>query len=108
MQFKGRTGAAVVTVEEVDEALARTQALSSEEEKVVRMRQGVRSGNLRAPLPRAAGRNTEVADELLLIEMQLQKAFRMRLAQPASSRETTADVDAQSKEKIIRALRRKR
>jgi len=58
--------------------------------------------DLAAPLPRAAGDNAELADELLLIEMQLLKASRVRLggtALPTASR---------TKDKIVRALRKKR
>jgi hypothetical protein len=106
MQSKGGTSAAVATVEEVEKGLARHDAWSPEEEKVLRMRYGVREPGLRQPLPRAAGGNVEVADELLFIEMQLLKASRARAGAQAMGREVPAD--SRSKEKIIRALRRKK
>jgi hypothetical protein len=89
---------AVVTSEEVAVALSKVRTVTSEEEKALRMKHGAKV-DLNAPLARAAGSNAELADELLLIEMQLMRAMRARNApQPQRS---------PSKDKILRALRKK-
>jgi len=102
MDRKSGSSTAEVTADEVKAALGRTRTLSSEEEKALRMRHGARV-EVGAPLPQAAAGNEELADELLVIEMQLMKAWRARLAgrgvQPAPSR---------AKDKIVRALRKKK
>jgi hypothetical protein len=114
MERKGGTAATVaVTREEVRGALTRTRTLSSEEEKALRMRHGVGT-DLREPLPRAAGDNAELEDELRVIEMQLMRAFRARMVQDKAARGnvvTAAPVPAQNnkaKDRIVRALRKKR
>ena len=94
------------------QVVADTVGLTAEEERVVRMRKGA-SVDPSAPLARAAGGNAELADELLLIEMQLlrsrlqagktaglPKAVRAPVARPPAASPTKA--------KIVRALRRKR
>jgi hypothetical protein len=90
---------AVVTAEEVAVALSRTRTISSEEEKALRMRHGVRVDPT-APLARAAGHNAELADELLVVEMQLMRAMR--------ARNTPAPAHSPNKDKIVRMLRRKK
>ena len=97
--------AAVVTTEAVTTAL-KGRVATQEEEKVLRMRYGstVERG---MPLGRAAGNNEELADELLLIEMQLFKAMKARRGQlsiapaPGSPRNL-------AKDKIVRALKTKK
>ena len=64
----------VVTAETVQVGLAKVRT-TAEEEKVLRLRYGARV-DPRAPLPRAAGNNAELADELLLIEMQLLRGLK--------------------------------
>ena len=104
MERKAATGTAVVTKEEVRSALGKVRTLQSDEEKVLRMRYGARVSEQHAPLPRAFGDNAELEDELLLIEMQLQKAWRMRLAETKKG----AARPSPAKDKIVRALRRKK
>jgi hypothetical protein len=92
---------AAVTAAEVQTALGQARTVSSEEEKCLRMRYGSKV-ELGAPLPRAAGGNRELEDELLVVEMQLMKAWRARMGprlQAAPSR---------TKDKIVRVLRKKR
>jgi len=82
----------------VSEAL-RTQErlLTPAEERAVRMRQGlgVRSD---APLARIAPEGSELADELLLLELQLARQARARVPRTPSP----------AKSKIVRALRGRR
>jgi hypothetical protein len=118
--FKGaemerKVGSSTVTAKEVKAALEKTRTLTSEEEKVVRMRHGVGAPSTRAPLPRAAGDNEELNDELLVIEMQLLKAMRARTGQTktASKPKVAAARASESssnpaKDKIVRALRKKK
>jgi hypothetical protein len=102
MERKAGGSTAAVEAEAVRAALGRARTLSSEEEKALRMRHGA-GPEVAAPLPSAAGGNEELTDELLLIEMQLSKAWRLRqqgkLPQPVASR---------TKDKIVRALRRRK
>ncbi|MGQ0504136.1 MAG: hypothetical protein ACT4TC_02355 [Myxococcaceae bacterium] len=98
---------ATVAAAEVTAALGRTNTLTSEEEKALRMRHGAKV-DLRAPLPRAAGTNAELADELLLMEMQLLRSVRAR----GPVRAVTAGIrdvgQNPTKNKIVRALRKKK
>ena len=94
---------AVVTSEEVAVALGKVRTITSEEEKVMRMRHGAKV-SVEAPLARAAGNNAELADELLVIEMQLMKAMHARTAPLA----TVAPMRSANKDKIVRLLRRKK
>ncbi|AEI62259.1 hypothetical protein [Corallococcus macrosporus] len=112
-----KVGSSTVTAKEVKAALEKTRTLSAEEEKVLRMRHGAGASSTRAPLPRAAGDNQELGDELLLIEMQLMKAMRARAGgkpvATASSKPVAAtrarDAAANpTKDKIVRALRKKK
>jgi hypothetical protein len=100
-------GTTTVTAEEVRPALARANALTPEEERVLRMRLGVGVSDPLARLPKAAGGARELEDELLLIEMQL---FRSQRRGPMRAPETTsqASQEHQAKSKIIRALKAKR
>jgi hypothetical protein len=105
-----------VTSKEVKAGLEKARTLTSEEEKVVRMRHGAGAASKSAPLPRAAGNNEELADELLVIEMQLMKAMRERTGQTKSANKKAAAAPApratstaasKTKDKIVRALRKK-
>jgi hypothetical protein len=118
-----KVGSSTVTAKEVKTALEKTRALSAEEEKVLRMRHGAGASSTRAPLPRAAGDNQELGDELLVIEMQLLKAMRARAGgkpvasgnnkqvmtpvAPAPTPTKAAGSNA-TKDKIVRALRKKK
>ncbi|MDC0713972.1 hypothetical protein POL68_36235 [Stigmatella sp. ncwal1] len=111
-----KVGSSTVTTKEVKTALEKARTLTSEEEKVLRMRHGAGAPSSRAPLPRAAGNNEELADELLVIEMQLMKALRARTGQTKTGSKSTAKAAAPAKEpvknaakeKIVRALRKKK
>jgi hypothetical protein len=112
MERKAGASTVAVTREEVHAALKRTRTLSSEEEKALRMRHGVGAETTTEPLPQAASGNAELEDELLLIEMQLLKAWRVRLAQEKAGRNGVARAaapgDSRTKDKIVRSLRRKK
>ncbi len=121
MERKGMNGTAAVAIEggQVKRALGSNAtlgslgSLGSDEERVLRMRHGA-PVDLSAPLPRAAGRNAELADELTLIEMQLLRAMRAHGREPGPRHGLLqippAPVATQSrtKDKIVRALRKKR
>ncbi|MBX5482437.1 MAG: hypothetical protein IRZ16_11470 [Myxococcaceae bacterium] len=109
MAQKSGTGTVAVTAEEVRSALGRARTVTSEEEKVLRMRHGVGARTLTEPLPHAAAGNEELEDELLVIEMQLQRAWRMRMAEEkARSVPAVAPRASKTKDKIVRALRKKK
>ena len=98
------SNAAVVTAEEVTTALKGGRVATQEEEKVLRMRYGskVETG---MPLPKAAGNNEELADELLVIEMQLFRAMKAKrglTVAPAMAPRNAA------KDKIVRSLKAKK
>ena len=97
---------AVVTAAEVAVALGKVKTVTSEEEKALRMRHGARV-ELNAPLARAAGDNEELGDELLLIEMQLMRAMKARQGKPIAAPAPAMARNA-SKDKIVRALRKKK
>ncbi|SEU15175.1 hypothetical protein [Stigmatella erecta] len=111
-----KVGSSTVTTKEVKTALEKARTLTAEEEKVLRMRHGVGAPSTRAPLPRAAGNNEELADELLVIEMQLMKAMRARTGQTKTASKSPPKAAAPAKEptknaakeKIVRALRKKK
>jgi hypothetical protein len=96
-----REGVAVVTEAQVKSALSRTQ-LTHEEEKVVRLRRGV-SVDLKAPLPKAASENSELEDELMLLEFQLFKAMKAKAAAAKGAAQTDS-----AKSKIVSALSKKK
>ncbi len=96
---------AVVTAAEVSVALGKVKTVTSEEEKALRMRHGAKV-ELNAPLARAAGDNAELADELLLIEMQLMRAMKARNTPPPAPLQALSR--NANKDKIVRALRKKK
>ncbi len=101
------SNAAVVTTEEVTTALNNSRVATQEEEKTLRMRYGSKV-ELGRPLPKAAGNNEELGDELLLIEMQLfraMKAKRAGVAQAAAPAPTTRNA---AKSKIVASLKSKK
>lgn len=104
MESKGGSNAAVVTAETVKKALSKATDLTATEERVLRMRHGAPAGDLRTPLPQAHGDREDLKDELLLLEMQLLRAYRAH----RSTKETAKNpVMNRSKDKIVRALRKK-
>jgi hypothetical protein len=103
MERKQTTGTVEVTTEEVRTKLSKAK-LAPAEERVLRMRHGVAADRAK-PLPRAAGGNAELEDELLVIEMQLMRQLRARAGAPARAPEVQ---DSKTKDKIVRALRRKK
>lgn len=114
MERKGAASTVAVTTEEVRSALSRTRTVTSEEEKALRMRFGVGVQDARAPLPRADGGNAELADELLVLELQLFRSYRAHQArsQPkngvVAARPALDPTAARAKDKIVRALRKKK
>ncbi|MBL9039538.1 MAG: hypothetical protein JNG84_13545 [Archangium sp.] len=98
---------AVVTAEEVTTALSREGAATTTatEEKALRMRYGARV-DTRAPLPKAAGDNEELSDELLLIEMHLLRALKHRKAMAQKAAAPAAR--NVTKDKIVSKLRTKK
>ena len=93
-----------VETREVSKALDKTRTLASDEEKVVRMRHGAKVAT-EAPLGRHGEGNEEVQDELLLLEMQLLRAYRQHQKQIAQA---AAPQPSRAKDKIVRALRKKK
>lgn len=105
MQRKGSTQVQdVVEAREVGAALAKVKALASEDEKVLRMRHGVGLAKTES-LARQGEGNAELQDELLLLEMHLLRAYRQRQKQTTRKPLPRA---SRAKEKIVRALRKKR
>jgi hypothetical protein len=104
----GRT--ATIAPEEVKASLSKEGGLTAEEEKVLRMSHGI-SVEPDSPLGKAASGSAELADELLLMEMNLFRVHRPtvtgRRARPTTT-SAAAPGDSRAKSKIIRALRRKR
>ena len=100
MERKG-SSTAVVTKELVATAL-RTATTSSREEQALRMRYGA-SVDKKAPLPQAHGGNEALADELLLIEMQLLKGLQAHRGPKAKTVATKGAV----KSKIAAKLSKK-
>ena len=93
-----------VVREEVRTGLAAAKRLSLLEERVLRLRHGV-SPAPDAPLARVAPADSELGDELLVLELQLLRAVRARASQAAAARGTA---NPSTKSKIVRALRKKR
>jgi len=106
MDRKGRS-TIEVSSEEIATGLSRAK-LSAEEEKVLRMRSGAPVDDQRAALPSAAGDDQAIADELLLIELQLFKASAKRGGRPVPRAGVVRIPVAAAKTKIIRALRKKK
>jgi hypothetical protein len=90
-----------VSAVEVATAMPNAKHLASEEEKVLRMRHGARTSTT-APLPRLGQDNPELASELLLIELDLFRQAKARMA-----RSKVVPISSRTKDKIIRALRRR-
>ena len=101
---EGKAGPGRVVTEEVRAALARAPGLTALEERVLRLRHGLTPDST-APLQRVAPVDSELGDELLVLELQLLRALRARATQAAQARGTA---DPGRKSKIIRALRKKR
>lgn len=93
------TNTTVVTAKEVSQGLTKTKDISSLDANILRMRHGARVAS-GARLESAAGDNMALADELLVLELQLAKAARARLQaqRPRAARNPT-------REKIVRALK---
>jgi hypothetical protein len=114
MERKAGKVEVLVTAEEVRESLPKAK-LSADEEKVLRMRHGVALSDPSESLPPIAPGGSPVADELLLIEMELMRA-QQRKPRTARSHSRTAsstlpklDPTAQkTRDKILRALRKKK
>lgn len=105
MERKG-SGTVAVTADEVKAALKRSKVLTAEEEKALRMRHGVGAEDPSAPLPRAAGGNEALEDELVFMQLQLMRAMKERTTPRARALPTSAPRNA-TKDKIVRALRKK-
>ena len=75
----------------------RDQVLTPQEERAIRMVHGL-GVRADAPLARLAAEGTELADELLLLEVQLARQARARVPRLPSP----------AKSKIVRALRGRR
>lgn len=101
-----RKSTAVVTAEEVKAALSRSRSVTSEEEKALRMRFGAKV-DTRAPLGRAAESNEELHYEMLVMEMELRRAMKARIAAESPKAKVAAGPRNAAKDKIVRALRKK-
>ena len=104
----GRT--ATISSAEARDAFSPSDKLTGEEEKVVRMHHGM-VVDASAPLAKAAGGSADLADQLLMIEMDLFRAQKHAPAARAPQRPALSLAqasDPRAKSKIIRALRRKR
>ena len=99
-----KAGSSTVVTEEVRAALTRAPALTLLEERVLRLRHGV-CQEARAPLARVAPADSELGDELLVLELQLLRVLRARALQAAAASGTS---NPATKSKIVRALRKKR
>ncbi len=105
MQRKGSIDVRdAVEAKDVAEALAKVRTLPSEDEKALRMRYGVKVRESEKLGQHGEGR-AELQDELLLMEMQLVRAYRQHQKQQAAR---AAPQPSRAKEKIVRALRKKR
>ena len=105
MQRKGTQVRDVVEAREVGAALAKAKTVASEDEKVLRMRYGA-TVQKDAPLARHGEGNTELQDELLLMEMELLRAYRLHQKQMATAQRVQPR-QSRTKDKIVRALRKK-
>jgi hypothetical protein len=101
----GRT--AVVTEGAAQSALRRAPAreLTAEEEKVMRMRLGA-SPPAAAPLERAAEGLTDLEIEVYAAEIEAYMRWKARAA-PAARTAAPPPLPSRTKEKIVRALRKK-
>jgi hypothetical protein len=99
MKPKGK--GARLTTQKTESNFVKTHSLNQQEENALRMLHGM-GANAQALLPKACGGNEEVADELLLVEMQLFRIARMQQAQAKVAQPSP------QKSKIISALRAKK
>ncbi len=99
-----KAGTTEVVREEVRTGLQQAPALGPLEENVLRLRHGV-SVDARTPLARVAPVDSELGDELLVLELQLLRVLRSRALHAAAARGTA---NPATKSKIVRALRKKR
>jgi len=109
MERKPKSVGVVVSAAEIRESLSKAK-IAGEEEKALRMRNGISLPEVNAPLPWAASGNA--ADELLLMEMELMKA-QLRRSRAARGRTTPNQLKLEptaqkARDKIVRALRKKR
>ena len=106
MQTK-KTATEVATEAAAQAALRRgpTRELTPEEERVMRMRLGAVPPR-GAPLERSAGARTDLEIELLAAEVDVHLRWREAQRGRAASR-AVAPSNSRSKERIIRALRKK-
>jgi len=110
MERKPKSVGVVVTAAEIRDALPKAK-ITSEEEKALRIRYGIGLSDVNAPLPWAASGNA--SDELLMMEMelmkaQLQKSGALRARKAAQSRPKLEPTAQRARDKIVRALRKKR
>jgi hypothetical protein len=98
-----RKGTAVVTAEVVEQGLKRATTMTREEELALRMRHGV-TVEKKVALPQVAEAESQLADELLLIEMRLLSALKHRKAQATKA----APARNPTKSKIVAALKAKK
>ena len=112
MDVKRKSGTAVVTEGAAQAALRRGPAreLSREEEQVMRMRLGAAPPRT-APLERAGTADPELEIELLAYEIEaflkLRELREERARSAAAGRSVPAPRPSRTKDKIVRALRRK-
>ncbi len=103
MQRKGTQVRDVVEAREVGAALAKAKTVASEDEKVLRMRYGA-TVQKDAPLARHGEGDQDLQDELLLMEMELLRAYRLHQKQMVQRLQPR---QSRTKDKIVRALRKK-
>ncbi len=110
MDKKKKPGVAVVTEGTAQAALRRSPAkeLAPEEEKVLRMRLGAAPPRA-APLEKAGAGLTDLEIELLAYEIEAHLRWKEHRAAHEAQRARPAPtpVPSRTKEKIVRALRRK-
>jgi hypothetical protein len=106
MDAKKKAGVAVVSEAAAQAALRRgaTRELDPQEEKVMRMRLGASPART-APLEQAGRGLSDLEIELLSYEIEAWMKMKARRAEGATAR--LAPVPSRTKEKIVRALRRK-
>ena len=109
MERKPKSVGVVVTAAELRELLPKAK-ITREEEKALRMRYGIPLPDINAALPWEASGNA--ADELLLMEMELMKAqlqkSRAGRGRTTPNRPKLEPTAQKAREKIVRALRKKR
>ncbi len=110
MDKKKKPGVAVVTEGTAQAALRRSPAkeLAPEEEKVLRMRLGAAPPRA-APLEKAGAGLTDLEIELLAYEIEAHLRWKEHRAahEARRARPAPTPVPSRTKEKIVRALRRK-